>query len=68
MWAYAFSKSSEPWCSLTAAEEIGINRLLDKYRPRSIPGNELQELYAEIGLQPPGPRHHADKLGPTSGD
>ncbi|HEV2901531.1 MAG TPA: hypothetical protein VGX71_27565 [Pseudaminobacter sp.] len=47
----------------TAAEAIGINRLLDKHRPRSIPGNELQELYAEIGLQPPGPRHHADRLG-----
>jgi hypothetical protein len=52
----------------TAAEEIGVSRLVEKYRPRSIPGNELQELYAEIGLQPPGPRHHADKLGPTSGD
>jgi hypothetical protein len=39
----------------TAAEEIGINRLLEKHRPSCIPGQELAELYAEIGLQAPGP-------------
>jgi len=39
----------------TAAEEIGINRLLEKHRLRSIPHQELADLYAEIGLQAPGP-------------
>ncbi|RWA93627.1 MAG: hypothetical protein E5V95_11655 [Mesorhizobium sp.] len=40
----------------TEAEAIGINRLLDKHRPRCIPSPELDELYREIGLPAPGPR------------
>ncbi|UVC12844.1 hypothetical protein [Mesorhizobium onobrychidis] len=40
----------------TEAEAIGINRLLDKYRPRCIPGTDLDNLYREIGLPHPGPR------------
>lgn len=46
------------WAALlyrTAAEQIGINRLLDKHRPRSIPSQELAALYAEIGMPAPGP-------------
>jgi hypothetical protein len=46
------------WAALlyrTAAEEIGINRLLKKHRPRSVPSQELASLYAEIGLPAPGP-------------
>lgn len=39
----------------TAAEEIGVKRLLDKYRPRPIPSQALNDLYREIGLSPPGP-------------
>lgn len=47
------------WSALlyrTEAEAIGINRLLDKYRPKCIPGTELDSLYRELGLPAPGPR------------
>ncbi|RUV04321.1 hypothetical protein EOB36_03460 [Mesorhizobium sp. M6A.T.Cr.TU.017.01.1.1] len=50
------------WSALlfrTEAECVGVNRLLDKYRPRCIPSTDLDELYREIGLPPPGPRNGA---------
>ncbi|ESZ68171.1 hypothetical protein X727_23105 [Mesorhizobium sp. L103C119B0] len=50
----------------TEAECVGVNRLLDKYRPRCIPGTDLDELYREIGLPAPGPRRITPPTGSTS--
>ena len=40
----------------TEAESVGVKRLLDAHRPRCIPPHELDDLYRQIGLDPPGPK------------